>query len=99
MEENTVESLSDFEVFELKDENDSPHFFTKIDEFTNESLFYWACEEVILNSSKDTIVDFGEITIFRVQENDKHYIFTQIEKEELKRVKEYWYNKVKNYSA
>jgi uncharacterized protein YrzB (UPF0473 family) len=99
MEDYSLDSLSDYEVFELKDENDEPHFFTKIDEFENESLFYWACEEVILNSKKDTIVDFGEIVILRVEESNEHYIFNQIEGDELERVKKYWYNKVKNYTA
>ncbi len=99
MEEYTVDSLSEYEVFELKDENDESHFFTKIDEFSNENLFYWACEEVILNEERDAIVDFGEITIFRVEETNEHYIFSQIEDEELKKIKEYWYNRVKNYSA
>ncbi len=98
MEENSVESLSDYEVFELKDENDRPRFFTKIDEFTNENLFYWACEEVILNEARDIIVDFGEIVIFRVEETERHYTFSQVEDEELKKVKDYWYNRVKNYT-
>jgi uncharacterized protein YrzB (UPF0473 family) len=98
MEENTLESLSDYEVFELKDENDKSRFFTKIDEFTNESFFYWACEEVILNKTKDIIVDFGEIVILKVDETEEHYVFSQVESKELEKIKDYWYNRVKNYT-